>query len=87
MSATNYEVVLGAARPGGLRRFLTSLTDWLDSLVANRSCNALLDRDLQQARHDMERIARLLDAGAPSADAGRIKALAGGQRRQRASSG
>jgi hypothetical protein len=65
MSAAGYEIALGAAEPGRLSRFLTWLAETMDSHVASRSRNAVLDRDLQQARQDMDRVARLLDAGHP----------------------
>jgi hypothetical protein len=55
---------LAVVQPGRLRRFLNWITEAVDSVVASRSRNAVLERDLQQARQDMDRVARLLEAGA-----------------------
>ena len=63
MSSAEYGTAFGATQRGRLRRFLAAITESIDSLVASRSRNAVLDRDLQQARQDMDRVGRLLDAG------------------------
>src|SRR5207249_3757161 len=63
MSVASYGIALSPMKPRRVRRFLAWLAQSIDSLVASRSRNVVLDRDLRQARQDMERVARLLDAG------------------------
>jgi hypothetical protein len=64
MSAADYMGALAVVRLGRLRWFLNRITQAVDSMVATRSMNAVLERDLQQARQDMDRVARLLEADA-----------------------